>query len=130
MFPERVMEQQIIKTNHFRYLLETKGDVSHPYIDNYFKQKFNNLHLTKERVLTDIMDTIMIAKNSGDLKAAFTGYKLLSDLLGMNITKSQIELTSTSLVLHYHQPEEKNITLNGHPILSITQTGSSMENNQ
>jgi len=105
LYPDKVLWNKIQKHNHFRNLLENKKQLVSEFVDNYYKDKFKDLHLSKERILTDIMDTIDLAKRNGDIKNTLSGYKLLADLLGLHIVKGQIDINSTSLILHYHQPQ-------------------------
>jgi hypothetical protein len=104
LFPEKVMYSKTTKTTYFRHVLEDKKDVSLEFIDNYYKTKYKNAFLSKERVLTDLLDTIEKAKWAGEYSSVISGYKLLSELLGLRILKGQIDVNQTSLILHYHSP--------------------------
>ena len=104
LFPQKIMVSKNVKTGYFRPLLEGKKELCLEYFDNYYKNKFKNLFLSKERVLTDVMETIHLARLNGEYQVAINGYKLLSDLLGLRILKGQIDINQTSLVLHYHTP--------------------------
>jgi hypothetical protein len=131
IFPERIVTvSNKNKSQAFRYLFEKKKDVTYEFIDNYYKTKFRQSFLSKERVMTDILDIIQLARKDGDYKTALSGYKQLADLMGLNILKSQIDINQTSLVLHYHTDQKNNDLNSGNTLLSITETGSSMENNQ
>ena len=107
LYPEKILTTlPTVKTRYFEYLFTQKKEVTLNYIDGYYKNKYKSLFLSKERILTELMDLIQLCKTSGDYQSALKGYKQLADLMGLNILKSQIDINQTSLVLHYHQPTE------------------------
>jgi hypothetical protein len=72
---------------------------SYQYIDNFYKTRFKEAFLSKEKVLYEILDTIELARQSKDYRTALQGYKILTDLMGMNITKGEIEVKHSGLVV-------------------------------
>lgn len=106
LYPDKVHWSNVKKSNYFRYLLEGKKDATQEFIDNYYKDTFKNLFLSKEKILTELVEVIQECRQRKEYKNVLSGYKQLTDLMGLNIIKGSIDINQTSLVLHYHSPEE------------------------
>ena len=91
-------DQQKINTFNKLFTPQIKKQ-SYEYIDNFYKTRFKEAFLSKEKVLYEILETIQLARDSKDYRTALQGYKILTDLMGMNITKGEIEIKSSGLVI-------------------------------
>ena len=119
LFPEKMVgTSNVVKNRYFFRLFHDKKDLTYEYIDNFYKTKFKEQFLSKERILLELLDTAQQAKRAEEFSAAISAYKLISDILGMNIT-GKLQQNPSVVIISVPNQDNSNLINEAMDMISI-----------
>ena len=80
-----------VMANHFKYSMDKIG--AWDFVDSLVKEKFKNLFITKERVISDLYEMAISSRREGKTRDSISALALLSKLMGYEINRLEIDGT-------------------------------------